>query len=137
VAHYDSELSDRVDRLHDRLTVDRPVWRRNWFVSPTDELHLPAEPQGLVIPSEIGPDGTPMWIRSERQTLRLLPRTGAILFTSRVQLAPLGVLRERVDLARKMLDTVRSWDEQKRSYTSTGRILDALERWLGELIATA
>jgi hypothetical protein len=136
VAHYDRELRDRVDRFHDRLTVDRPVWRRNWFVSPTDELHLPVFPPGLVIPDMIEPDGTPMWIRSERQTLRRLPRTDAILFTIRVQLAPLGALRDRLDLAVRMLTAVRSWDAQKRAYTSTGRVLDALEEWLADLTST-
>jgi hypothetical protein len=130
VAHYDRELRDRVDRFHDRLTVDRPVWRRNWFVSPTNTLHLPEFPPGLVLPTEFADDGTPMWIRSERQTLRRLARTDAIVFTIRVQLAPLGVLRERRDLAVRMLTAIRTWDDEKRGYTSTGRILHALERWL-------
>jgi hypothetical protein len=133
VAHYDRELRDRVDRFHDRLTVERPVWRRNWFVSPTDELHLPAFPPGLVLPDQIASDGTPMWIRSERQTLRRLFRTDAILFTIRVQLAPLGALRRRPDLAARMLAAVRSWDDAKRGYTSTGRVLVALEEWLAEV----
>jgi len=133
VAHYDSELRERVDRFTDRLTVDRPVWRRNWFVSPTDLLHLPSYPQGIAVPEAVPPDGAGMWIRSERQTLRRLARSDAILFTIRVQLAPLGVLRQRPDLAERMLAAVSSWDAAKRSYTSTGRILTALERWLSEL----
>ena len=133
VAHYDTELRDKVDRFHDRLTVDRPVWRRNWFVTPTGELHLPEFPPGLVIPDVVAPDGSPMWIRSERQTLRRLPRSAAILFTIRVQRTPLGILRERPDLARRMLAAIRSWDDAKRAYTSTGRVLDALERWLADV----
>lgn len=132
VAHYGEELRDKVDRFHERLTVDRPGWRRNWFVNPTDELHLPAYGQQMHIADTIEPDGSPMWIRSEYQTLRRLPETGAILFTIRVQRAPLGVLRGRPDLAAKMLEATRSWDREKRMYTSTGGSLDALIEWLAE-----
>jgi hypothetical protein len=133
VAHYEHDLRERVDRFHDRLTPERPVWRRNWFVTPTDDLHLPSFPPGLVIPGHIARDGAPMWIRSERQTLRKLPRSGAIVFTIRVQLAPLGVLLQRRDLAHRMLQSVRSWDDTKRGDTSTGRILDALDPWLEDV----
>jgi len=133
VAHYANELRERVDRFHDRLTVDHPVWRRNWFVLPTDELFLPdredfAYPEYTV--RSIEPDGSPMWIRSERQTLRRMRRTDGILFTIRVQQMPLGVLLDRRDIAARMLDTTRSWDATKRAYTSTGGVLDELIEWL-------
>jgi hypothetical protein len=137
VAHYESELRERVDRFCERLAPERPVWRRNWFVSPTDLLHLPSFPAGVVIPHRIAEDGSPMWIRSERQTLRRLPRTDAIVFTIRVQLAPLGVLLARADVAERMLRLLRSWDETKRAYTSTGRILDSLETWLVDVTGAA
>jgi hypothetical protein len=137
VAHYDSELRDKVDRFHERLVVDRPVWRRNWFVNPTSELHLPAYGHQMHIASTIETDGSPMWIRSEYQTLRRLPQTEAILFTIRVQRAPLGVLRGRPDLAARMLTTVQSWDREKRMYTSTGGALDALIDWLSDVAVSA
>ena len=136
VAHYGEELRDKVDRFHERLTVDRPVWRRNWFVNPTSELHLPAYGHQMHVADSIEPDGSPMWIRSELQTLRRLPQSGAILFTIRVQRAPLGVLRQRPDLAVKMLAGVRSWDREKRMYTSTGGALDALMEWLADVAET-
>lgn len=134
VAHYDQELRERVDRFHARLTPDRPVWRRNWFVVPTDELHLPNHGHQMHIASSIDDDGSPMWIRSERQTLRRLPETDAIVFTIRVQLAPLGALRDRPDVATKMLSSIRSWDREKRMYTSTGGLLDELIAWLQALV---
>jgi hypothetical protein len=36
-----------------------------------------------------------------------------------------------------MLRLVRSWDETKRAYTSTGRILDSLETWLVDVTGAA
>lgn len=135
VAHYESDLRVKVDRFHDRLSADRPVWRRNWIVTPTRELHLPQRggPSTVDLTNAritIGADGSPMWIRSERQTLRRLARTGAIVFTIRIQRAPLGVLLERPDLAARMLTSTRSWDGHKRMYSSTGGALDQLNAWL-------
>ena len=133
VAHYHQELREKVDRFHDRLMTQSPVWRRNWFVLPTNELHLPAFGGRLDPLTVLEPDGSPMWIRSERQTLRRLPVSDAIVFTIRIQRAPLGVLRDRVEIARKMLAVVRSWDRTKRMYTSTGGAIDALTDWLADL----
>lgn len=137
VAHYENDLREKVDRFHDRLAVDRPVWRRNWIVAPTDELHLPAYGGSMHGPTEIQPDGSPMWLRSERQTLRRLLRTDAIVFTIRIQRVPLGVLRDRPDLAAKMLTATRSWDARKRMYASTGGALDQLNDWLEGVANTA
>ncbi len=134
VAHYERELRERVDRFHDRLTPGRPAWRRNWFVVPTAELHLPAYGHQMHVVSAIAADGSPMFIRSERQTLRRLPETDAIVFTIRVQTAPLGVLISRPDLAGMMLDATRSWDRDKRMYTSTGGALDELIAWLEAVV---
>ena len=133
VAHYDRELRDRVERFHDRLAVERPAWRRNWSVTGTPELHLRRGVRLAPPPERIAADGSPMWIRSERQTLRRLPRTGAILFAIRIQRAPLGVLLQRPDLASRMLAAVRSWDAPKRGYSSTGGALGQLTAWLDEL----
>lgn len=130
VAHYERELRERVDRFHDRLTVNRPVWRRNWFVVPTSQLHLPDREVGFYNVDHIAPDGSPLWLRSERQTLRRLPLSGAIVFTIRIQQLPLSILLARRDIASRMLATTRSWDAVKRAYTSTGGVLDELTEWL-------
>ena len=135
VAHYESELSERVDRFHDRLMSLSPVWRRNWSVIPTPELHLPAYGYPWKAVDSIEPDGSPMWIRSEYQTLRRLPESGAILFTIRIQRAPLGVLRQRPDLAAKMRAAIDTWDAPKRRYASTGSTLAALAEWLDTVTA--
>ena len=137
VAHYEEELSERVDRFHDRLMPQSPAWRRNWSVIPTGELHLPAYGYPWQVVDSIDTDGSPMWIRSEYQTLRRLPETDAILFTIRIQRAPLAVLRQRPDLAAKMLAAIETWDDAKRRYASTGSTLRALAEWLAPIAASA
>jgi hypothetical protein len=123
VTGYAAELADRVDRFLDRLEVTKPVWRRNVSLKATHALHLPlaGEPPD---PGNRGPvDGSTGWLRSERQTLRKLPASGAILFTIRTQLAPVTVLRHRPDRAR---DLVAAY----RSRGSTDPIVDWIEHHL-------
>lgn len=105
VAGYDRSLASRVDRLFDRLG-ERPVLRRNWFVHPDASLFQPARPRvERVLPAHEALDG--LVVRSERQTLRRLPISGAILFTIRTQQAPVTDLVAhpgRRDALRLLLD---------------------------------
>jgi hypothetical protein len=116
VAHYHDELESRVDRFFDRLRVDAPVWRRNWGVSPLPLLYLPQPKASLPWSEHVDADGEPLWFRSERQTLRRLPRSGAVLFTIRVQLAPLGVVVAVPGLAERMRASLESWDDAEVAY---------------------
>lgn len=88
----------QVDRFLGRLRVGQVAWRRNLLVHRDGRLHAP----------EIGDDDVPVkewWLRSERQTFRLLPATGAVLFTIHTDTAPLasldtstrGALADRLD----------------------------------------
>jgi len=144
VPHYATELAMRVDRFLDRLTPDRPAVRRNWGVSATSDLYAPADPAvpGYpTYPDEVdvprAGEAPALWIRSERETLRRLPRTGAILFTIRVQMAPVSVLADRPDTAAAMAASVRSWDPASAGYRSTGAVGEALLAWLDHVVARA
>jgi hypothetical protein len=136
VDHYDTDLEARVDVFFDRLRTDRPVWRRNVSLKTTPALFLPTSKQNpQVAPPAVGPDGAPYWLRSERQTLRKLPRTGAILFGIRVQLAPVSVLRDRPDRAADLLAMVDSWDAPMRDFKSADS-LAPLRAWLATVAST-
>ncbi len=117
VAHYDDELAPRVDRFFDRMRPGQIVWRRNLSVKPYPLLFVPlpkrAQPVGDL--STTG-DGSPFWLRSEFQTLQLLPESGAILFTIKLQLTPATVLMERRDRAADLLAMYRSWDDEMVRY---------------------
>ena len=132
VDHYADELGERVDRFFDRFRVDGPVWRRNWSIKPTPALHLPyAKHDDVIGPSDVGTDGSPFWLRSERQTLRKLPDSGAILFGIRVQPAPVAALRRRPDIAAALLAVLDSWDGPMRAFKEADALL-ALFPWLRE-----
>jgi hypothetical protein len=123
VPAYADELADRVDRFLDRL--ERPAWRRNWFVHDSDELHLPDPPPPRDVDVPAG-----LWLRSERQTLRPLPRSGAILFTIRTQQVPLVAVAERPDVAARMAAAMAAWSPELVAYRGAGRWRDAVVDWL-------
>lgn len=126
VPGYADELAVRVDRMLDRLRPDRPVMRRNWLLHASPALHQPDPPPPAPAPAV--PGG--MWLRSERQTLRRLPRTGAILFTIRTQQAPLAVVAARPALAAAMAEAVRSWSDELVAYRSAAAWREPVLDWL-------
>ncbi len=79
-------LTPRIDRLFRHLRPEHPVVRYNWAVQAGDRLD-----ERLDHREEIRPD-SPLYYRTERQTLVRLPQTGAIAFTIRVYLHPLETL---------------------------------------------
>lgn len=126
VPGYADELGGRVDRFIDRLAPDRPVWRRNWMVHATPELHLPAPPpppERVAVPDDL-------WLRTERQTLRRLTAAEAVLFTIRTRHAPLAVLTRRPDVARQIAAAVRAWSPELVAYRGAGPWRDDALAWL-------
>lgn len=109
VPHYADELRARVDTFFSRLRAERPVWRRNLSVHAHDDLFRP-EPHERpdAFPPEPTPDLDGVWLRSEYQTLRRLPRSGAVAFTIRTQVCPAGVLARRPDVAASLGARLRS-----------------------------
>jgi len=55
-------------------------------------------------------------LRIERQTLRRLPKTGAIVFTIRVYLTPLEELVKEPDVPGRLASAIRSWPEDVARY---------------------
>ena len=90
VARYDIDLDSPVNAVLKRLNVEKPVWRTNWGISNHASLFQPDIP-----PHTPDMDIADMWFRTEWQTLRRLPETGAILFTIRTYVEKLSDFVER------------------------------------------
>jgi hypothetical protein len=106
VPHFREDLATKVSTFFDRLPPGRIVSRRNWGFSAHPLLFVP-DLAALPSPGDYHPDR--LWLRSERQTLRALPSTGAVLFTIRVQLAPATAVAARPELAARLLDAMEHW----------------------------
>lgn len=77
VPEYDADLARRVQRLFDGIRPDRALWRANALFYGDPALHQP-KPEGAVR-GDAGPDAA--YLRSEKQVLKRLPRTGAVVFS--------------------------------------------------------
>ncbi|MDD9706215.1 DUF3445 domain-containing protein [Seohaeicola sp. SP36] len=77
VDSYDDSMARRVQRLFDGVQVGRPLWRFNalWYVDPT--LHQPRS-EADRRPERGAQDAN--YLRTERQSLLRLPKTGAVVF---------------------------------------------------------
>jgi len=85
VPDYTDDLARRVNRLFDGVRACAPLWRANWTIHPTDELH---QPSGDWRQAEDGP----LCIRVERQTFLRLPGSNAVVFGIRTHIDPLTAL---------------------------------------------
>ncbi len=99
VPSYDEEMARRVQRLFDGLKSGRPLMRANllWHGSPM--LHQPRREGEPKPPAATGE----RYLRSERQCLLGLPRSGAVMFTIHTVVVEAARLspRERAALARR------------------------------------
>lgn len=77
VPEYDGNLAQRVQRLFDAIRPDRPLWRANALFYGDPALHQP-KPEGTVR-GDAGPEAA--YLRSEKQVLKRLPRTDAVVFS--------------------------------------------------------
>jgi hypothetical protein len=127
VPGYAEELSARVDRFLARLRPGVVTARRNWSVHPSPALFAPVPP-----PPSPGAD---LWLRSERQTLRRLRDSGAVLFTIRVQQTPFASLVHRPDVAGRLAARLRAQPSAFTRYQGLApllpEVLSGLEEALG------
>ncbi|MGA7833893.1 MAG: DUF3445 domain-containing protein [Acidimicrobiales bacterium] len=87
---YDEALSTPTNSFFDRLRPERSYWRLNWTLLDRPDLYQPHVPRG-------SPSGelADWFFRVERQTLRQLPRTSAIVFTIHTYVTSAALLSER------------------------------------------
>jgi hypothetical protein len=137
VPGYEDQLASTMDRFFARLKPDKPVWRLNWSLADDPTLFQPTGQGRRERTPEITADnaGEKLWLRMERQTLRRLPRTHAILFTIRVHVRPLLHLARRPEQAALFAAALQALPEPMRLYKSLSPFLAAVLTWLDRVTA--
>ena len=127
----EEKLQPSLTRFFRRLSPNSPVERKNWFIQvlPPTSTPIPSRLEELAwaggtygpedmlgkapaAPPEPRPER--MRLRVERQTLRRLPRSGAIVFTIRVYMTPLTELGSGE--AGRLASAIRGVKEQEAAY---------------------
>ncbi|CAE6435113.1 unnamed protein product [Rhizoctonia solani] len=70
--------------------------------------------------------------RTERQSLRRLPRSGAIIFTIRTYVEPITKLADEPGVPGRMADAIRSWPPDVAEYKGQHLYMDAVLSYLDE-----
>ncbi|WP_237068296.1 heme-dependent oxidative N-demethylase family protein [Microbulbifer guangxiensis] len=121
VPGFANKLSAQVGRFFDHLLADYPVWRSNWSVVSSPEL--------LQRGNVAAADG-PLYLRVERQSLRRLPQTGAVVFTIRVSLNPLADLHAVPGAVAALAEAVKGMSPDESRYKSLAPLLPRLQAFL-------
>jgi hypothetical protein len=122
VPRYDDELAKRVDTFLDRLRPPAVMKRRNWTIHESPELFVPHSPAHVDV--SIPPED--LWLRSERQTLRRLPKSSAVVFTIRTQQVQISALQQRPDIAGKLADRLSAQPGDRAQYAGYSAHVPAL-----------
>jgi hypothetical protein len=135
VPGYDEKLAAPSDRYMVGLKAHKPSWRSNWSIVDAPDLYLKQRRFKQGHNSEITAEnaGRKLWIRSERQSLRRLPRSGDVLFTIRTYIRPLSVLESLPSVARGLTEALEKVPPEMRGYKNQLPIREALLAYLGRI----
>ena len=125
-------------RMFDAMRPETPMIRWNFSLYGDDRLFHP----DVSGPDEerfgSGERADPVFLRVERQTLRKLPKTGAIAFSIRISLDPLERLEAHVDgahIAASLAEQIEALTPEQLDYKGLTREKERVVRRLGEIAA--
>ena len=109
VPGFASALAPFMTATFDKISADRAVWRKNWSLHSTSDLHQPTSIHAQVNPEDY-------WWRTERQTLTQ-SRTGDFLyFTIRNRAEPLSWIKADQESAVLFAETLASFSSDTIEY---------------------
>jgi hypothetical protein len=94
-------LAPYMTTTFDKITADRPVWRKNWSLHSTADLHQPTSIHAPATPENY-------WWRTERQTLTRASCGEFLYFTIRNRAEPLSWIKESAESAELFAQTLES-----------------------------
>jgi hypothetical protein len=126
VPAYAPQIGRAVDRVIESLTAQRGLWRLNGSIFGDAELFRPTYPVRAV-PAKVPDD---VVLRVERQTLRRLPRTGAVVFTIRTYVDPLASIENDPAARGRLASWLRGLDVEQLAYKRLATLAPAVLAWL-------
>jgi hypothetical protein len=129
---YPDRLARPVDRFMRHIKLDHIASRLNWSILDDPALFQPTGKWRTAADNTITAQnaGSRLYLRVERQTLRRLPKSGAILFGIRVHNYKLAAIAARPAIAARLAEAVRALPEAMAHYKSLPPFRDALLTWL-------
>ena len=123
-----------IDRYFLKMRPDALIARHNFFIQTTDVL-FQQDPFLSKLPEP--PKIEDIRIRHERQTLRRLPRTGAILFTVRTYMTPMLELQSEVESVKALLGAIQAMPPDVARYKGRSMWGDVVVSWCQQRLRDA
>jgi dimethylamine monooxygenase subunit A len=129
----DFGLAARIGRVFSNLQLEKILERHNWTVQWSDARYTPDGSllHNQAAAADICEARASLFLRVERQTIRRLPDTGAILFTIRIRLSRLSELLTNPDHTNAFREAWVSAPDPVRHYKRWA----VLERHVAALLA--
>ncbi|KAI4182081.1 MAG: hypothetical protein L6R41_006218 [Letrouitia leprolyta] len=127
VPGFKEKLEKGVMSLFRRIQPDSPVQRNTWYVQGLDAVDEMEFAKGA------GEKNMPVenfHYRTERQTVRRLPRSGAVAFMFRTYIVPITELAEEPYVPGRLASAIRSWDDNMAYYKGRHTFDDVLLSYL-------
>lgn len=138
VPQYKEKLEKGMMNFFRRLKPEEMVARNNYFLQVDDDL-----PWSWSIGSEDAPEVSwntaeknraieHHYFRSERQTLRRLPKSGGVVFTIRTYFHPITEIAQEDYVPGRLASAVRSWGDDVSRYKGKERYGEVLLEYLDQ-----
>ncbi|KXG50707.1 GPI mannosyltransferase [Penicillium griseofulvum] len=138
VPQFKSKLEKGMMNFFRRLRPEEPVLRNNYFIQVDDNLAW-SDSIGSEDTETVSWDTAEKnraienhFFRSERQSLRRLPRSGAVVFTIRTYFEPVTRIVEEPYVPGRLADAIRSWGDDVSRYKGKEKYQDVLLEFLDE-----
>ncbi|KAI4094467.1 MAG: hypothetical protein LQ348_006712 [Seirophora lacunosa] len=144
VPGFKTKLEKGMVNFFRRVQPGQPVLRNNYFIQVDDNLAW-SHSIGSEDPVDHGGEGKAAegwssaeknkaiehhYFRSERQSLRRLPRSGGVVFTIRTYFEPITKVAEEVGVPGRLASAVRSWGDDVARYKGRERYGEVLLEFL-------
>lgn len=140
VPGFKEKLQKGMENFFRRMTPDKPVIRHNYFFQVDDNL---AWSESLGAEDKAGEGGEFGWgtaidgravehhrFRSERQTLRRLPRSGGVVFTIRTYFEKVTDIAQEPGVPGRLASGIRGWPDSVDKYKGKEKWGDILLEYL-------
>ena len=135
VPFYKEQIQTTVNNFFNQMPCDEIYARRNWSLYDNSSLRhdgtgRPSKKASKTITSSNA--GERLWLRVERQTLRKLKKTGAILFTNRIHLRQLKHIVNFDGIASRLSKALLALPAEMQEYKQTDVFADSAQAYLNK-----
>ena len=138
VPGFKTKLEKGMMNFFRRVQPNAPVLRNNYFIQVDDDLawshSIGSEDSDGIgwFTAEKNKAIEHHWFRSERQSLRRLPRSGGVVFTIRTYFHPVTEISREPGVPGRLASAVRSWGDDVSRYKGKERYQEVLLEYLDE-----